>query len=188
MFIFSTSALFSCLSSIFCSVGLTMSQRFTPRIPAGLSPAHSSLLICLLLSPTGHGSLAWAGACLAFARQVWPQGLRGHAKCNMGSSQQCWAEIEAAGAGELSTGAERRDRVGDKKDRGGRLEGRENLRKREKKEEQRGRPVGDPTPQRGKVMAYTQAQHPKTQANTRTPTSKSCRQKKKPEENQVSAL
>ena len=68
--------------------------------------------------------------------------------------------------------------MGDKKDRGGRLEGRENLRKREKKEGRRGRPVGDPTPQRGKVMAYTQARHPKTQASTRTPTSKSRRQKK----------
>lgn len=168
--------LFSCLSSISCSAGLTMSQRFTPRIPAGLSPAHSPPLIRLLSAPPGHGSLAWAGACLAFARQVWPQGLRGHAKCNMGSGQQCWAEIGAAGAGVPSTGAERRRErergirkreVGDWREEGGERE-REKLRKREKREGHGGRPVGDPTPQRGKVMAYTQASHPKTLASTRT--------------------
>lgn len=75
-----------------------------------------------------------------------------------------------------STGAERRrERERDKKERGGRLEGRgrrererEKLRKREKREGHGGRPVGDPTPQRGKVMAYTQASHPKTLASTRT--------------------
>lgn len=99
-----------------------MSQRFTPRIPAGRSPAHSPFLIRLLSAPPGHRSLAWAGACLALARQVWPQGLRGHAKCNMGFSQQHCAEIGAAGAGALSTGAERR-RVRDKKEREGRLRG-----------------------------------------------------------------
>ncbi len=98
----------SCLFLISCSTGLTMSQRFIPRIPAGHSPTHSPPLVRLLSATPGHGSLAWAGACLALARQVWPQGLRGHAKCNMGFSQQRCAEIGAAGAGAPSTGAERR--------------------------------------------------------------------------------
>lgn len=57
---------------------------------------------------------------------------------------------------------------------------REGSKEREKRERagHGGRPVGDPTPQRGKVVAYTQASQPRTQASTRTHTSKSCRQKK----------
>lgn len=71
------------------TAGRTMSQRFTARTLAGLPmAAHSSMLIRPLWAPPGHGSLAWVGARLAFARQVWPRGLRGHAKCNMGRGQR----------------------------------------------------------------------------------------------------
>lgn len=90
-----------------------MSQHITPRIPAGLSPAHRPPLICLL-STSGHRGLPWAGACLALTRQVWPQGLRGHAKCNMGSSQKRRAETGAAGAEALNTGAEKNRERGKK--------------------------------------------------------------------------
>lgn len=40
----------------------------------------------------------------------------------------------------------------------------------ERKREERhgGRPVGDPIPQRGKVVAYTQASQPRMQPSTRT--------------------
>lgn len=100
-------------------------SAFTLNISADLPPACSALLIRLRSTPPGRRSLAWAAACLAFARQVWPQGLKGHAKCNMGSGQQCWAEIGAAGAGELSTGAKgRKERIREVGDwRRGRKEG-----------------------------------------------------------------
>lgn len=55
-----------------------------------------ALLICLLLTH-GHESLPCTGACLALARQVWPQVLRGHAKRNKGAGQQCWAEMSSWG-------------------------------------------------------------------------------------------
>lgn len=76
----------------------------------------------------------------------------------MGSSQQRRAEIGAAGAGVLSTGAEaseeRDKKLGkwmEKRER--QREGeRRKVRKREEQEGRGGRPVGDPPPKRGKVM------------------------------------
>lgn len=156
-----------------CSAGLRMSQHITPRIPAGLSPAHRPPLI-RLLSTSGHRGLPWAGACLALTRQVWPQGLRGHAKCNMGSSQKRRAETGAAGAEALNTGAEKNRKRG-KKEReewDWRREGEKKKGKEKKGRRERGgrggMPVGDLTPQRGKVVAYTQASKPRTQASTYT--------------------
>lgn len=76
----------------------------------------------------------------------------------------------AAGAGAPSTGAKRRRG----KVRGRRREteadrkgGRER-RKRRERERHGARPVGDPTLQRGKVVAYTQVSRPRAQAGTRT--------------------
>lgn len=67
----------------------TMSQHLLPIFQRIFLQPAASLLIRLRSTPPGRRSLAWAAACLAFARQVWPQGLKGHAKCNMGSGQQC---------------------------------------------------------------------------------------------------
>lgn len=69
----------------------------------------------------------------------------------MGSGQQCGAETGPAGAGELSTGAKGKER---KDRRGRRLEERKEGRgvgSQRRKKGHRGRPVGDPSPQRGKV-------------------------------------
>lgn len=143
-----------------------MNQHNTPRIPAGLSPGHSPPLMRLLLTH-GHRSLPWVGACLGLARQAWPQVLRGHAKCNTGSGQHLWAEMGAAGAAALTTGAEGKRRERYKKDREGH-EGEKGRKEWETREREGGggRPVGDPTPQRGKVVAYTQASKPRVQAST----------------------
>lgn len=71
----------------------------------------------------------------------------------------------AAGAAELSTGAEQRIETYEKGKMGGK--------KQREREAERG-PVGDPTPQRGKVVAYT----PANNTGQNSYPSKSCRQKR----------
>lgn len=65
----------------------------------------------VVLQPAALYSSVYAPLLMATgARPGRPRGLKGHAKCNMGSGQQRRAEIGAAGAGELRTGAKGRER------------------------------------------------------------------------------
>lgn len=62
--------------------------------------------------------------------------------------------------------------------------------KKERRERHGGRPVGDPIPQRGKVVAYTQATQPRMQPSTRThiKTMQAKKPEKKKKKNHTSAL